>query len=348
MAFDVDSVRLARRGLLAGGGALGLSGVLSACGTGEDGEGSGGSGSGGPWSFTDDAGETVELDQVPTEIVAFTGMAAALHDFGVTPKGVFGPTTNEDGSATSQAGNLPVDELTIIGNTYGEFDIEAYIAFAPQVLMTHYYLDPASLWYVPAESTEEITSFAPPLLLAADDGSNTLDDVIARHAELAESLGADLESEDNTAAKERYDAAVERLRTAAAENPITVLACSGSVDYFYASNPVMANDLRLFTELGVDFIVPDNPDEDGGAGGYFESLSWENAGKYTADLLLLDARELTLQPDALAEFPTWNAMPAVEAGQITAWHSEPVYSYASSAGNIEALAEAIENAQKLS
>jgi iron complex transport system substrate-binding protein len=348
MAFDVDSPGLGRRALLAGGGALGLTGALTACGGGDGEEDSGGSGSGGPWSFTDDTGETVELDRTPTDIVAFTGMAAALHDFGVTPKGVFGPTVDEDGNATSQAGNLPVDDLTIIGNTYGEFDIEAYIEFAPQVLMTHYYIDPASLWYVPAESTDEVTSFAPPLLLAADDGSNTLDQVIARHAELAESLGADLESEDNTAARERYEAAVERLRTAAEENPVTVLACSGSVDYFYASNPAMANDLRLFTELGVDFVVPDDPDEEGGAGGYFESLSWENAGKYTADLLLLDARELTLQPDALAEFPTWNAMPAVEAGQITPWNSEPIYSYASSAANIETLAEAIENARKLS
>lgn len=347
MAFDVDSVKLARRRLLAGGGALGLTGVLAACGGGDDGEDSGDSGSSGPWSFTDDTGETVELDHVPTKIVAFTGMAAALHDFGITPGAVFGPTTNEDGSATSQAGNLPVDELTVIGNTYGEFDIEAYIAYGPEVLMTHYYLDPASLWYVPAESTEEVTSFAPPVLLAADDGSNTLDDVIGRHAELAESLGADLESEENTAAKERYDDAVEALRAAAAANPITILACSGSAEYFYASNPVMANDLRLFTELGVHFIVPDNPDENGGAGGYFESLSWENAGKYTADLLLLDARELTLQPDALAEFPTWNAMPAVEAGQITPWNSEPIYSYASSAANLEALAEAITNARKL-
>lgn len=346
MAFDVDSVKLARRGLLAGGGALGLTGLLAACGSGEDGDDAEAA-SGGSWSFTDDTGATVELDQVPDKIAAFTGLAAALHDFGITPKAVFGPTVNQDGSPTSQAGNLPVDELTVIGNTWGEFDIEAYIAFGPQVLMTHYYVDPASLWYVPDESAEEITGFAPPLLLAADDGSNTLDDVIARHAELAQSLGADLDSEENAAAKERYDAAIEALQAAVADNPVTVLACSGAPDYFYASNPVKANDLRLFTELGVDLVVPDSPDEAGGAGGYFESLSWENAGKYTADLLLLDAREVALQPDALAEFPTWNAMPAVEAGQIVGWNSEPIYSYAGSAANIEALAEAVANARKL-
>ncbi len=345
MAFDADGVKLARRGLLTGGGALGLAGVLAACGA--DGAQSDDA-SGGPWSFTDDTDATVRLDAAPSSIVAFTGMAAALHDFGITPKGVFGPTVDQNGAPTTQAGNLPVEELTIIGNTWGEFDIEAYVSLDPQVLMTHYYVDPTSLWYVPEESTEEITAFAPPLLLAADDGANTLDDVIARHAELAESLGADLDSEENTAAKERYDAAVETLRTAVADNPVTVLACSGAPEYFYASNPVKSNDLRLFTELGVDLVVPDNPDEDGGAGGYFESLSWENADKYLADVLLLDAREVALQPDGLAEFPTWNALPAVQAGQIVGWHSEPIYSYASSAANIEALAEAIANARRLS
>ncbi|GAB3650917.1 ABC transporter substrate-binding protein [Glycomyces tarimensis] len=347
MAFDVDSVKLGRRGLLAGGGALGLTGMLAACGAGGDEESGGGSEDTGPWSFTDDADQTVELDSIPTSIVAFTGMAAALHDFGITPKGVFGPTTNEDGSPTSQAGNLPVDELTIIGNTYGEFDIEAYVALEPQVVMTHFYVDPASLWYVPEESKEEVTSMAAPVLLAADDGSNTLTDVIGRHAELAASLGADLESEDNAAAKERYDAAIETLRTAAAENPVKILACSGAPDFFYASNPVHANDLRLFTELGLDLVVPDDPDEDGGAGGYFESLSWENADKYAADLLLLDAREVALQPEALADFPTWNALPAVQEGQIVGWNSEPIYSYTGSAENIEALAQAIVNAEKL-
>src|SRR5690606_39551044 len=108
MAFDVDSVKLARRGLLAGGGALGLTGLLAACGSGEDGDDAEAA-SGGSWSFTDDTGATVELDQVPDKIAAFTGLAAALHDFGITPKAVFGPTVNQDGSPTSQAGNLPVD-----------------------------------------------------------------------------------------------------------------------------------------------------------------------------------------------------------------------------------------------
>ena len=97
MAFDADSVKLGRRGLLAGGGALGLTGALAACGAEEDESGTATEESG-PWEFTDDRPEAVELEAVPTKIVAFTGMAAALYDFGVEVPTVFGPTTNEDGS----------------------------------------------------------------------------------------------------------------------------------------------------------------------------------------------------------------------------------------------------------
>ncbi|WP_030160175.1 ABC transporter substrate-binding protein [Glycomyces sp. NRRL B-16210] len=343
MAFDADSVKIGRRGLLAGGGALGLTGVLAACGT-DDGDDADG-GSGGSWSFTDDSGATVELDAVPTKIVAFTGLAAAIHDFGITPTGVFGPTVNEDGSATTQAGNLPVGDIEIIGNSWGEFDLEAYVTLEPQIIATHFFRDPSSLWYVPEERADEITDLAEPVLLAADDGESHLGDVIERHAAFAESLGADLESEENLAAKERYDAAVAALQEAVADNPVTVLACSAAADFFWVSNPESYPDLRLFTSLGLEVIVPENPDVEGGS--YFENLSWENVDTYQADVLLLDSREVAIQPDALAEFPTWNALPAVQEGQIVGWNSEPTFSYAGSAPHIEALAEAISNAKKL-
>jgi iron complex transport system substrate-binding protein len=342
MAFDADKVKLGRRGLLAGGGALGLTGALAACSGGGDDTDTAAE-STGPWEFTDDQPATVELDHVPTKLVAYTGMAAALYDFGIEVPAVFGPTTNEDGSATSQAGNLPVGDLTVFGNTYGEFDVEAYAEWGPEVLLTHFYYDPASLWYVPEESKADITALADVVALSADDGANTLDAVIGRHAELAQSLGADLESEANAANKERYDAAVAALTEAAAANPVTVLACSAAAETFYASNPAMGNDMRFFTELGVTFVQPDNFDE----GGYFESLSWENADKYPADLLFLDSRVQALQPDALTDFPTWAALPAVQEGQIVAWEAEPMYSYGLAAVSIEALAEAITNAKKL-
>lgn len=347
MAFDADSVKIGRRGLLAGGGALGLAGTLTGCGFGGDDEEGGEAEGTGPWSFEDDQPVKVELDGLPANIVAYTGMAAALYDFGVEVPAVFGPTTNQDGSPTSQAGNLPVEDLTVFGNVWGEFDVEAYALWGPEALLTHFYIDPASLWYVPEASAADITGLAPVIALSANDEalSNTLDSVIGRHAELAAALGADLESDANVAAKERYDAAVEALKAAAAANPVKVLACAAAAETFYASSPNMGNDTRFFLELGVDLIVPDALDAE--TGSYFEFLSWENVDKYDADLLLLDNRVQSLQPDQLTEFPTWNALPAVQEGQIVGWEAEPMYSYGLAAGSIEALAEAITNAKKL-
>ncbi|THV28973.1 ABC transporter substrate-binding protein [Glycomyces paridis] len=344
MAIDADKATLGRRALLAGGSALGLTGTLAACGAAEEGSETG-TGETDAWKFQDDQPVDIDMDHTPTKIVAFTGMAAALYDFGIEVPAVFGPTTNEDGTATSQAGNLPVADLEVFGNVYGEFDVEAYAAWGPEALLTHFYGDPATLWYVPEESKDQITGIVEVAALNVDDGANTLDQIVTRHSELAVSLGADLESDANVANKERYDAAVAALQEAAAANPVRVLACSAAAEIFYASNPATGNDMRFFVELGVDIIVPDALDA--ATGDYYELLSWENADKYDADLLLLDSRVQALQPEALAEFPTWNALPAVQAGQIVGWEAEPMYSWGLAAASIEALAAAITNAEKL-
>jgi iron complex transport system substrate-binding protein len=334
-----------RRGLLAAGGAVGLGALLTACGDGGT-SGNGGSGEGGgvgSWSFTDDRDRTVTLDAAPQRIVAFTGTAAALYDFGVDDSlvGVFGPTKLPNGKPDPQAGALPVDDLEIIGNAYGEFSIEKYAATRPQVLITNMY-EPGALWYVPEQSKDKIVELAPTLALTSSRTS--LKNIVVRYSELARALGADLTAQQVTEAKARFEKASERLRKAAkAGGGLRVLACSGSKDLFYASNPELSADLMYFQDLGVEFIKPDDVDE----GGYFESLSWENAGKYAADLLFLDDRTATLQPDQLKSKPAWRDLPAVEAGQVTPWSSEPRFSYAGAAPLIERLAKAIEKAEKV-
>ena len=123
-----------------------------------------------------------------------------------------------------------------------------------------------------------------------------------------------------------------------------MLACSGSPDLFYVSNPGINADLMYFKSLGVDLIAPDHLDK----GGYFESLSWENADKYQADLILLDNR--TASPPA--QGPGGQALLGEAArrqgrpGHPVA--SEPRFSYAGAAPLIESLAKAIEDAKKVS
>ncbi|WP_069467519.1 ABC transporter substrate-binding protein [Actinacidiphila rubida] len=343
---------MSRRGLLAAGGTVGLGALLAACGGssgsgGSDAAGPKGSGTGtattpaGPWTFTDDRKQQVKLDRTPAHLVAYVGAAAALHDYGIECAGVFGPTKLKDGSADAQAGDLDVAKVTVIGNTWGEFSIEKYAALSPGLLISHMYQAP-TLWYVPDESAKKILAIAPSV--GVDVAGVPLTTPLRRYAELATSLGADMASSANAAQKTRFEKASADLRAAVKAHPgVKVMACSGAADAFYVSTPSSAADLTYYRSLGVDFIVPNKVQ-----GGFFETLSWENADKYRADVMMLDNRSATLQPKDLAGKPTWARLPAVKAGQVLGWPSEPIFSYGKCAARIEALTQAITSAKKVS
>lgn len=329
---------LSRRGLLSAGGAVAVGALISACGGGDG----GGSSSGGGWTFTDDRGTKVSLKARPKKIVAYVGSAAALYDFGVDEQlvGVFGPTKLKDGRPDPQAGDLPVDRLTIIGNAFGEFNIEKYASLRPELLVDNMFVG-TDLFYVPAESKDKIYALAKSVAISA--GATPLDKPVERYAQLAASLGADLNAPKVTAAKARYQKAAEAVRAAAKANGgLKVLAASASPDLFYASNPAKNTDLIYFKQLGVDLITPDRLNQQG----YFEELSWENADKYKADLIMLDSRTQALQPKDLGGKPSWKDLPAVKAGQVIPWQAEPRFSYAGCAPILEALAKAVQSAKK--
>ncbi|GGO01131.1 ABC transporter substrate-binding protein [Microbispora bryophytorum] len=333
---------MSRRGLFAAGGAAVLTLALAACGSSDPAPSTAGQ-SAKSWSFTDDRKETVTAGAVPSRVVAFTGTAAVLADYGLQQKvvGVFGETKRADGSPEPQAGDLDVNKVTILGNVWGEFNIEKYAALRPDLLVTHMY-DPGALWYVPDESKDKIVKLAP--TVAVSVARVPMTEPIERYAALAESLGADLTAPKVAEAKARFEAAAESVRTAVADNPgIKVLAASGSPDVLYVSNPEVNTDLMYFTQLGVDVVKPEKP----GDGGYYENLSWENADKYDADLILLDNRGTALQPKDLTSKPSWAKLPAVRAGQVVGWDPVPRFSYAGAAPILENLASAIRNAKKL-
>ncbi|MER5763185.1 ABC transporter substrate-binding protein [Streptomyces sp. NPDC002082] len=336
---------LTRRGLIAAGGALGLVAALTACGgsdSAKDGSGDKGTGGAAAWSFKDDMGKDVTAKSTPKNIVAFTGTAAALHDYGVGVKGVFGPTKTADGKADVQAGSMDVSKVEIIGNVYDEFNVEKYASLQPDLLVTNTW-EKDSYWYLPEASKAKILKLAPAAAIGVG-GDVTMDKALARTADLAKSLGADLNDKKTVDAKARFEAASAKLREATKANPgIKVLVGSGAADLFYVSTPATSADLKYFQSLGVEFVTPDKVD-----GGFFESLSWENAGKYQADVILLDNRTGTLQPEELKAKPTWAEMPAVKAGQITPRVTEPIYSYEKCAQIVEELTKAIQNAKKVS
>jgi iron complex transport system substrate-binding protein len=335
--------RFSRRGLLTAGGAAALGALLSACGGGDDG-GTVSSPGGGAWTWTDDRGQKISLKARPQRIVAYVGAASALYDFGVDKQivGVYGPTTLKDGRPDPQRGELTMDGRTVIGNAYGEFNIEKYAGLRPELLIDNMFVE-GQLFYVPAESKDKIFALAPQL--AVSTGAVALPKPVERYAALAASLGADLNASKVVQAKARFEKAAETLRAAAKESAgrgIKVLAASGSPDLFYASNPGKNTDLIYFKELGVDLIVPNKIGKDG----YFEELSWENAGKYAADVIILDSRTQALQPKDLASKPAWRDLPAVKAGQVVPWQPEPRFSYAGCAPILESLAKTLQTAKK--
>ncbi|WP_030241261.1 MULTISPECIES: ABC transporter substrate-binding protein [unclassified Streptomyces] len=345
---NARTARLSRRDILAAGGALGLGALVTACGS-EDskdgGSGSTGAAKSGPWSFKDDRGKNVQLDKVPANIVAFTGVAAALYDYGVSVKGVFGPTKTQDGKPDVQAGDMDISKVTILGNTWDQFNVEKYAALAPDVLISTMFDDAGTLWYVPEASKGKIAKLAPSVGISVYDRQLTAP--LQRMWELAESLGGDMKAAKVTDAKKRFEEASERLRKAAKAHPdIKVMAGSASQELFYVSGTNLSVDLEYFKALGVNFIEPPEKAKAEG-GGWFESLSWENVDKYKADVIMMDDRSSAIQPKDITE-ATWKKLPAVKAGQVIARSAEPILSYDKCVPLVENLAKAIETAKKVS
>lgn len=333
-----------RRRLFAIGGALALGPPLAACGNGDTDTPTSSdekSASGGPWSFKDDRGRTAKTDEKPDTIVAFVSTAAALHDYGIACRGVFGPSEPVDGKPNPQAGDMDVSELTSLGTAWGRFNVEKYAALRPDVLISNMFPAP-DLWYVPEESKEKIEALAP--TVGINIARTSLLDPLKRTAELAESLGADLSAQKVTDAKARFEKAVETLRTAAKGNGgLKVMTVTGDKDNFYVAVPDSYCDLNYFKDLGVEFVEGEKSDE----WGFWEFLSWENADKYHADLIMIDNRSASMSVEEMNEKATWRQLPAVKADQLTPWSMEERFSYAGWAPVVERLAAAVEKSKKL-
>ncbi|MER5771689.1 ABC transporter substrate-binding protein [Streptomyces sp. NPDC001985] len=340
----MNNPALSRRRLLTATGALGIGALLAACGsdgTKDDKPKSGARSGGGAWTFKDDRGKTIKRERTPGKLVAYVSSAAALHDYGVECAGVFGPTDPVNGKPNPQVGDLDVSGLTSLGKAWGEFSVEKYAALGPDLLISNMFPPPA-LWFVPEESSEKIEALAPTLGIA---GAHTsLLEPLGRYAELAEALGADLQAAKVTEAKARFERAEAALRKAAEANRgLKVLAMSGDAEQMYAAVPEAYCDLHYFKDLGVEFVEAEKSDE----WGFWEFLSWENADRHHADLIMIDNRAQALPAKDLAKKPTWERLPAVKAGQTIPWAMEERYSYAGFAPVLERLAAAVTRSKKL-
>lgn len=293
----------------------------------------------GPWEFTDDRGTKITLPSRPKRIVAQVHAAAALWDFGVRPVGVFGPQELADGTKDPQAGNVDLSAVESVGAAFGEFNLEQFSALKPDLVVTIMY-GPV-LWYVPEEAQPRIEEVAP--VVGIQLAGTSVADGIERFGELAAALGADLDAGEVRDARRRFEAASDQVRDAAKAKPgLKVGVVIGDEEAYWVATSAFHGDVKYFADLGLDIVEPANPDPAFG----FEKLSWEQADRYQADLLLEDARQVGLTPEELdAKYATWRSLPAVQARQVGAWQAETPFTYKTFAVVLERLAETVRSAR---
>ncbi len=270
---------------------------------------------GGGWSFTDDLGTTVELDERPTRVAGINDVMSSLWNYGIEPVATFGQTSTADDVAFE---GRDLSDVEIVGGSYGSIDLEQLAAAEPDVIITTVYptdsagtLDETEPLYgfESLEQQEQVGRIAP-IIAIAWRGSAA--DVIERTAELAEALGADLGSAENIAARAEFAAAGEAL-TAAAARGLTVLPVAAYADEgFYMAKAADEPSLRMYQDLGVRFVDP------GGSDYYWQTAGWEDVPQYPSDLILYSLRG-ALPPEQMAEQPTYNLLPAAQAGQVHPW-----------------------------
>jgi iron complex transport system substrate-binding protein len=304
---------VSRREFLIGAAALGT--LLVGCSTSDSGgTPSQGASTAGPWSFTDDRGEEISLETIPDAFAAFSTAAAALAEFGLTPGGIFGWSELED---DPQLRYVDLTNVEVLGTTWPEINLEKLAAIQPDLVATVYDSGDDSMYGFKNKNQQgQVEAIAPTVGI---DGVQPLLDQIERWKELAVALGADVEADSVKQSREAFQGASDALAAAAEAKPgLRVMAVAPQTDTLYVAQVEITADLTYYESLGLEMIHPE-----GKGIFYWEELSWEQADKYPADVIIVDARaqEAGIM-DEIAKIPTWNALPAVQAGQAEqVWHA---------------------------
>lgn len=276
------------------------------------------------WSLTDGRGITVERDAMPVNVVAQTISGASLWDFGVRVKGIFGDAIREDGTPDPQTGEMDLDTVEVLGTWASGLDLEAVIAVDAELFVDVGRAADGALWSIAPDVEAALLEICPTFSIKVN-GASTIES-IARFEELAASLGGDLDSPANVEARAVFADAEAAFKEAIAAKPgLKVLMLTGDpATNAYFVSPANGGGIGLYAlECGLDIVEPEEPDP--ANLNVFESASWEELGKYPADLILYDSRQ---DPNLLfPDDPIWLSLPAVQAGQVGIWHSTFPYSY---------------------
>ncbi|CAN5326933.1 ABC transporter substrate-binding protein [soil metagenome] len=329
---------ISRRGVVAAGGALALT-ALGGRAFAQESTPAASPVAEGAWTFTDDQGVTITLPQRPTRIAADLNAAAPLWDFGIRPIAVSGWTIGSDASW----GN--VDRATPTINAQDgapEPDIEKLVELEAELFVTIAW-GKDDIWsFTTPENYANTQTVVPVLVLSV---ASLASENLLRFVELAEALGADLESPELVQAKTDFDSAIESFTTTAAEKS-DLISLFASVDVtgdsWYAASPVDWADLSWYQSLGMSIVQPDVE-----KGAYWEVLSMEQAGLYPADVFFNSTRAGVSTPEQLQENALFGAHPAVAAGQIGSWNQDFILSYQGLKAALDSVAGTLATAEKV-
>jgi iron complex transport system substrate-binding protein len=264
------------------------------------------------WTYTDGGGKTVTLPEAPKRIVAHANVAAGLIPLGIRPVGIYvdGPVADD----LSLRG-LDLTGIEILGEAWGEIDIEKLAAAKPDLIIAEYW--PLEKAYSGMESGAAdgslIEQIAP---VAGPAQGNSTEALIKDYEQLAALLGADLNDPAIAADKAKFEASKAAFQAATAAKPgLTVLAVSAGTDALYVASVAGAAELSDFAAWGLDIKSPEIADDRG----YWETLSWELADKYQPDLIIVDDRFGDTTLGYAKDQPAWKAIRAVAKGQVTDW-----------------------------
>lgn len=289
------------------------------------------------WTFTDGRGTKITLDHEPKRIVAQTSIAAALADYGIDPVGVFGPLKGTDGKVDPQAAGLDPSKVTDVTGSgeYGDLDLEKLAGLRPDLLVTNMFVPP-ELWYLNKATETKVDGLTK--TLAIDFQNKSLVETIEAVRDVAKSLGGDVDSARANEAKADFEAAADRLRKIGTElGTERILAVSSTPDLLYVADPGQFPDLAFYRSLGLP-IVPATAK----AGTYWDSISWEKADKYPADIVLWDSRDGQSSLDTLKKQPVFGQLAAARSGSYVPWQAVAPPSYRAYAEVMNALAGNLE------
>ena len=298
----------------------------------------------GEWTFTDDKGVTVTLPKRPARIVADLNAAAPLWDFGIRPVGVFGWNATETGEFGDAGGRVDPEQVEVVGTAVETIVVEDTAALQPDLIVTVTWSpdDPKEYWSIGEDVLEQVTRIAPIVAISA---TGSADANLARFAELATLLGADLNAPEQKAERDRYAAALTRFEEfGASKGDLAILFAyiDDAEPVYYVANPPDWADLTLYQNLGLSLVIPDAE-----PGSYWQELSFEEGLAYPADVLFNSTRPGTLTAAELAEHPVFGQHPAVKAGQVARWNQDFILSHQGMADALEATIGQIEGAVKL-